>query len=150
MNSLARPAGDQYHNELVEQCGKVRRFLPNLLAIVEIKAAPAGIATMNALTYLAEVARGGINTRRAVQHWDDMLRIVGSLKLGTVRASKLIRSLLKSERLSGLTQAIMEVGCCLRTEIHAKQRWAKTQALRHSRVCRIATGLLVASLHYAG
>ncbi len=39
-----------------------------------------------------------------------MLRIAGSLKLGTVRASELIRSLLKSERPSGLAQAIMEVG----------------------------------------
>ena len=55
VNSLARPAGDQYHNELVEQYGKVRRFLPNLLATVEFKAAPAGIATMNALSYLADM-----------------------------------------------------------------------------------------------
>jgi TnpA family transposase len=59
---------------------------------------------------LDEVARGHINTQRAAQHWDDMLRIAGSLKLGTVRASELIRSLLKSERPSGLAQAIMEVG----------------------------------------
>ena len=59
---------------------------------------------------LDEVARGCINTQRAAQHWDDMLRIAGSLKLGTVRASELIRSLLKSERPSGLAQAIMEVG----------------------------------------
>ena len=33
---------------------------------------------------LDEVARGCINTQRAAQHWDDMLRIAGSLKLGTV------------------------------------------------------------------
>ncbi len=39
-----------------------------------------------------------------------MLRIAGSLKLGTVRASELIRSLLKSERPSSLAQAIIEVG----------------------------------------
>jgi TnpA family transposase len=38
------------------------------------------------------------------------LRIAGSLKLGTVRASELIRSLLKSERPSGLAQAIIEIG----------------------------------------
>ena len=53
VNSLARPAGDQYHHELVEQYGKVRRFLPNLLATVEFKAAPAGAATMKAINYLA-------------------------------------------------------------------------------------------------
>ncbi len=34
----------------------------------------------------------------------------GSLKLGKVQASVLVRSLLKSERPSGLTQAIIEVG----------------------------------------
>lgn len=38
------------------------------------------------------------------------MRTVGSLKLGTIHASELIRSLLKSSRPSGLAQAIMEVG----------------------------------------
>ncbi len=38
-----------------------------------------------------------------IEHtWDDMLRVTGSLKLGTIQASELIRSLLKSERLSSL------------------------------------------------
>lgn len=59
---------------------------------------------------LNDIARGHINVHRAAEHWDDMLRIAGSLKLGTVRASELIRSLLKSERPSGLAQAIIEVG----------------------------------------
>lgn len=39
-----------------------------------------------------------------------MLRIAGSLKLGTIQAPELIRSLLKSERHSTLTQAIIEAG----------------------------------------
>jgi TnpA family transposase len=39
-----------------------------------------------------------------------MMRIAGSLKMGKVRASELIRSLLKSERPSGLTQAIIDAG----------------------------------------
>lgn len=38
------------------------------------------------------------------------MRASGSLKLGTIHASKLIRSLLRSTHLSGLAQAIMEVG----------------------------------------
>jgi TnpA family transposase len=59
---------------------------------------------------LNDIARGHINIHKAAEHWDDMLRIAGSLKLGTVRASELIRSLLKSERPSGLAQAIIEVG----------------------------------------
>src|SRR5690554_7643888 len=39
-----------------------------------------------------------------------MMRIAGSLKLGTVQASELIRSLLKSDRPSSLAQAIIEAG----------------------------------------
>jgi len=38
------------------------------------------------------------------------MRASGSLKLGTIHASELIRSLLRSTRPSGLAQAIMEVG----------------------------------------
>jgi TnpA family transposase len=59
---------------------------------------------------LNDLARGYANPHRIEQHWDDMMRIAGSLKLGTVHASELIRTLLKSERPSSLAQAIIEAG----------------------------------------
>ncbi|ODS22346.1 transposase, partial [Candidatus Endobugula sertula] len=59
---------------------------------------------------LNDLARNCVKTHKIEQHWDDMLRIAGSLKLGTVQASELIRSLLKSERPSSLAQAIIEAG----------------------------------------
>jgi len=59
---------------------------------------------------LNELARGQVKTHLIEQHWDDMLRIAGSLKLGTIQASELIRSLLKSDRPSSLAQAIIEAG----------------------------------------
>jgi len=59
---------------------------------------------------LNEIARHRAQTERIRQHWDDMLRIAGSLKLGTVHASELVRSLLKSERPSSLAQAIIDLG----------------------------------------
>jgi TnpA family transposase len=59
---------------------------------------------------LNELARSCVNPKKVTQHWDDMLRIGGSMKLGTVQASELIRSLLRSERPSSLAQAIIEVG----------------------------------------
>jgi TnpA family transposase len=59
---------------------------------------------------LNDLARGYANPLRIEQHWDDMMRIAGSLKLGTVQASELIRTLLKSERPSSLAQAIIEAG----------------------------------------
>ena len=59
---------------------------------------------------LDELARSCVKMNRITQHWDDMLRIAGSLKLGTIQASELIRSLLKSERPSNLAKAIIEAG----------------------------------------
>lgn len=59
---------------------------------------------------LDELASHCVSTTRMEHHWDDMLRVTGSLKLGTIQASELIRSLLKSERPSSLALAIMEAG----------------------------------------
>ena len=59
---------------------------------------------------IRNLARNTANTRKIEQHWDDMMRMAGSLTLGKIRASVAIRSLLSSERPSGLTQAIIEAG----------------------------------------
>jgi TnpA family transposase len=59
---------------------------------------------------LNDLARGCVNTHRIAEHWDEMLRVAGSLKLGTIHASELIRTLLKSERPSSLAQAIIDAG----------------------------------------
>ncbi len=59
---------------------------------------------------LNDIARHRARPERIKQHWDDMLRIAGSLKLSTVQASELMRSVLKSERPSSLAQAIIELG----------------------------------------
>lgn len=59
---------------------------------------------------LNDLARGCANTKRIEQHWDDMMRIAGSLKLGTIQASELIRTLLKSDRPSSWAKAIIDAG----------------------------------------
>jgi TnpA family transposase len=59
---------------------------------------------------LNELAASNVIIDRIEQHWDDMMRVAGSLKLGTVRASELIRSLLKSDKPSNLAKAIIDVG----------------------------------------
>ena len=56
------------------------------------------------------IARNRISTRLITHNWDDMLRVAGSLKMGNVSASELIRSLLRSTRPTTLTRAIAEVG----------------------------------------
>jgi len=59
---------------------------------------------------LNEFSRNIINPKRIKHHWDDALRVAGSLKIGSVSASELIRSLLKSDRPSGLAMAIADLG----------------------------------------
>jgi TnpA family transposase len=59
---------------------------------------------------LNDLARGCVNTHRIEQHWDDMMRIAGSLKLGTIQASELIRTVLKSDKPSSLALAIIDAG----------------------------------------
>lgn len=55
---------------------------------------------------LDELARSCINPQKIELHWGDMMRIAGSLKLGKVQVSELIRPLLKSDRSSSLTVSI--------------------------------------------
>jgi TnpA family transposase len=56
------------------------------------------------------LARQRINTKLIEQNGDDMLRVAGSLKMGTIKASELIRSLLRSKNPSTLAKAIGELG----------------------------------------
>ncbi len=56
------------------------------------------------------LSRHLIDRRRIERNWEDVLRVAGSLKMGTVSASDLTRSLLRSERPSALARAISELG----------------------------------------
>jgi TnpA family transposase len=56
------------------------------------------------------LARHKVNTRLIRDNWDDLLRVAGSLKQGTISASELVRSLLRSERPSTLARALEELG----------------------------------------
>jgi TnpA family transposase len=47
---------------------------------------------------LDELASQRINMKLIVQHWEDLLRLAGSLKFGTVQAAGLIRTLQTNDR----------------------------------------------------
>jgi len=64
---------------------------------------------------LNALARQRINTQLIVENWDDLLRVAGSLKLGTVSASNLMRTLQAPRRLSTLARAIGELGRIAKT-----------------------------------
>ena len=59
---------------------------------------------------LSGLSKHQINIERIARHWEDILRVAGSLKLGTIGAPELVRSLLKSDRPSSLTKAIGDLG----------------------------------------
>jgi TnpA family transposase len=52
---------------------------------------------------LNDISRGQSAPQKIVLQWDEMIWAAGTLKLGKVQASVLVRSLLKSECPSGLT-----------------------------------------------
>ncbi|HBD4877326.1 TPA: Tn3-like element Tn3 family transposase, partial [Escherichia coli] len=53
VREIARPSDYNFHEEMVEQYGRVRRFLPHLLNTVKFSSAPAGVTTLNACDYLS-------------------------------------------------------------------------------------------------
>jgi len=64
---------------------------------------------------LGGIARHRINTNLISQNWDDMLRVAGSLKLGTVSAPLLMQALQGGGRPTTVARAIGEVGRIAKT-----------------------------------
>jgi len=56
------------------------------------------------------LARHRINTNLIATNWDDILRVAGSLKVGTVHASTLVQSLQRGGHPTTLARAIAELG----------------------------------------
>ena len=56
------------------------------------------------------LARQRINPNLIIENWDDMLRLVGSLKLGRVPVMGIMRSLQVADRPTRLAQAVAEFG----------------------------------------
>jgi len=64
---------------------------------------------------LNALASSRINTTLITEHWEDLLRLTGSLKLGTVLASGLIRTLQTKDRPTRLARALEELGRLVKT-----------------------------------
>ena len=59
---------------------------------------------------LNDISRHRLSLRRIVLHWDDMLRLAGSLQLGRVPATGIMRTLQVGDHPTRLAQAIAEFG----------------------------------------
>jgi TnpA family transposase len=61
------------------------------------------------------IARQKVNVSLIENHWDDMLRVAGSLKLGMVSATDIMRTLSPGDKPSVLGRAIGELGRIAKT-----------------------------------
>ena len=64
---------------------------------------------------MSEHIGGTVNTKIITQNWDDILRLVTSIKNGTVTASLIIRKIGSYPRQNGLATALRELGKIERT-----------------------------------
>src|SRR5271155_3506890 len=64
---------------------------------------------------LNDLASNKINVKLIADHWDDLLRLAGSLKLGVVRAAGLTRTLQMNDRPTRLARALQELGRLVKT-----------------------------------
>lgn len=64
---------------------------------------------------LNDVARSKINTAKIVEHWPDVARLVGSLKLSKVKAPDVLRVLSRNGSMSSLGKAVQEIGRVAKT-----------------------------------
>ena len=83
--------------------------------------------------------------RLIAEHWDDLLRLAGSLKLGLVRAAELTRTLQTNERPTKLARALQELGRMVKTlyllrfiDDESYRRRILTQLNRHEGRHRLA------------
>jgi hypothetical protein len=64
---------------------------------------------------LNRLAADRVNTKLVAEQWDDLLRLAGSLKLGVVQASGLIRTLQINNSPTRLARALAELGRIIKT-----------------------------------
>ena len=61
------------------------------------------------------LASNKVNIKLIAKHWDDLLRLAGSLKLGVVRAAGFTRTLQTNDRPTRLACALQELGRLVKT-----------------------------------
>ena len=64
---------------------------------------------------LNDLAAQRVTIALIIRHWEDLLRLAGSLKLGTVQAAGLIRTLQTKNRPTKLARALEELGRLVKT-----------------------------------
>jgi len=64
---------------------------------------------------LNDLSRHPIRTQLIVDHWDDLLRLAGSLSTGTAQTESLVRTLQRGDRPTKMGRALQELGRVIKT-----------------------------------
>jgi len=91
------------------------RFSPRLRDLADQQFYRTSQLKMDAYPQLKEHLSGVLNQERLLPHWDEILRLIGSLKLGWVTASLIVQKLQAFPRKHPLTRALQEYGRLLKT-----------------------------------
>lgn len=87
---------------------------------------------------LNSISMHQLSLKKITPHWDDMLRLAGSLKLGRVPATNIMRTLQVSDRPTRLAQAIAEFGRIDKT-IHTL-KYIDDEAMRRATLTQLNRG----------
>ena len=93
---------------------------------------------------VAPLFKGTINTTLILTHWDELLRLAGSMKLGWVTASLMLNKLQASPRKNELARALQEYGRLVKTEFIL--RFVVSPEYRHRIERQLNKGELVHAL----
>ena len=82
-----------------------------------------------------------LKPRLILGHWDDMLRVAGSLKLGWVTASLFVAKLQSFRRQNVLTRALQEYGLLNKTIFILRYLFRRAVSAAHRRTDQQGRGL---------
>lgn len=102
------------------------RFAPRIRDLGDHKIYP--IAKPGNYRSLQAIIGGTVNVKRIEQSWDDLLRLISSIGLGTVSASLILGKLAAYPRQNGLALALRELGRIERTLFTLE--WIQSPELR--------------------
>ena len=112
------------------------RFAPRIRDLGDTKLyIPKGEAVYETLK---PMIGGTLNIKQVRAHWDEILRLVTSIKQGTVTASLMLKKLGSYPRQNGLAVALRELGCIERTLFMLN--WLQSVELRRRVNARLNKG----------
>ena len=127
-------------------------FTPRIRDIADIQLYRTDGLDLNDLPTVRKRLSKRINLKLILDNWDEIMRLIGSLKLGWVTASLVIQKIQAAARKGQLARALQEYGRLVKT-IHAlswyesleKRRWTNRQLNKGEAVHALRAHLMIAN-----